>query len=130
MVGGQAVQTPLEAAALLSNPASSFFIFCSSTRTKTFPGSPPLIASRLLSCTVLPRGSLETQCHHGSPVSCQSWDFSPLITQITSEPILGGPPWGPHPAGPSEGMGMQQQALLSSPHLSVLSPHGLWLLHL
>lgn len=82
-MGGQAAHTLLEAAALLSNPASSSFLFCSSTRTKAFPGSPPPIASSLLSCTVLPRGS---QCHHGSLVSCQSWDFSPLITQITSEP--------------------------------------------
>lgn len=51
-VGGQAVQTLLEAATLLSKPASSFFIFCPSTRTKTFPGSPAPIASSLLSYTV------------------------------------------------------------------------------
>ena len=122
------MQTLLEAATLFSKPASSFFSFCPLYKDQDLPWlpgpdrlQPPVLYS-------LTQGSLETQSHHGSPVSCQNWDFSPLITQTTSEPIRGGPARGPHPAGPSEGTGMQQQALLSSPLLSALSAHGLWLL--
>lgn len=119
MCGGWAGTFTLYLGCSLAQQPSVFFLpFLLLYKDQGLPGSPPLIASSLLSCTVLPRGS---QCHPRLTCLMPELGFLPSDPQITSEPSWVVHHEAPHPAGLSEGMGMQRQALLSSP-FSVSSP--------